>query len=163
MEALLLFIFVAFVFGGMYLILACGYQSIEAERAKSENAQAAEQLQILQEPRFFAKVGAAAPAEPAPLMPAHLIERLEQRLQREYQGAELFASQPSRERICSGYGAYVDTAVRNLERHIQRERAATTAFVAEPSVERLCTHSARPIDFPDADPGQLAKHFSHEC
>ena len=137
METLLLFVFLGAVFGGMYLILAFGYQNIEAERAKSENTLATEQLQILQEPRFFAKAAEVAPVEPVPLVPAHVIARLEQRLQREYEGAALFASQPSKERICSGYDAYVDAVAGELERHIQRESAATTAFVAEPSVERL--------------------------
>ena len=137
MEAFLFFAFMGLVFAGLYSILAVGYRSIEAERAKSENAQAARQMQILQEPRFFAKAAEAAPVEPVPLVPAHLIARLEQRLQREYEGAALFANQPSKERICSGYGAYVDAVARDLEGHIQRESAATMAFVAEPSVERL--------------------------
>ena len=135
MEALLLFGFMGLVFTGVYSILAFGYRSIEADRAKAENTQAVQQ--VLQEPRFFAKTVEAAPAEPMPLVPAHLIAQLEQGLRFEYEGAALFASQPSKERICSGYGAYVDAVAGDLERHIQRESAATMAFVAEPSVERL--------------------------
>jgi len=140
MEALLLIGCVGLVFAGMYAILAFGYQSIEADRAKSENMQAARQA--LHEPRFFAKAMEAAPVGSAPFVPAHLIARLEQGLRLEYEGAALFASGPSKERICSGYGAYVDAVASDLERHIQRESAATMAFVAQPSVERLYSNES---------------------
>ena len=135
MEGLLMFLFTGVLFVGMYLILAIGYRSIEAERAKSEHTQPAQQ--VLQQPRFFAKAEETAPAERMPLVPVHLIAQLEQRLQLEYADAARFASQPSKERICDGYAAYVDAVAGDLERHIQRESAATTAFVARPSVELL--------------------------
>ncbi|MDH3628033.1 MAG: hypothetical protein OEV00_04305 [Acidobacteriota bacterium] len=135
MEGLLLFLFTGGVFIGMYLILDIGYRSIEAERATSETTQAARQ--VLQQPRFFAKAEETAPAEQVPLVPAHLIAQLEQRLRLEYADASRFASQPSKEGICDGYAAYVDAMAGDLGRHIQRESAATTAFVARPSLERL--------------------------
>jgi hypothetical protein len=141
MEGLLLFLFTGAVFVGMYLMLAIGYRSIEAERAKSENAQPAQQ--VLQQPRFFAKAEKTLRAEPMPMVPAHLIAQLEQHLQLEYQNAARFASQPSKESICNGYAAYVDAVAGDLERHIRRESAATSAFVARPSVERLYSNPKR--------------------
>lgn len=135
MEGLLLFLFTGAVFVGMYLMLAMGYRSIEVERAKSEKTQSAQQ--VLQQQRFFAKAEKTTPAKSVPLVPEHLLARLEQRLQLDYQNAARFASQPSKEGICNGYAAYVDAVAGDLERHIQRESAATSAFVARPSVERL--------------------------
>lgn len=139
MEALLMFLFMGLVFAGLYSILNLGYRSIEAERAKAEAAQAQE---VLQEPRFFAKTIDATPAEAAPIVPAHLVAMLEQQLQRDYAGAERFARQPSMERICNGYDAYVDAVAGDLERRIQQDSAATSAFVAKPSVEGLLSEQA---------------------
>ena len=139
MEGLLLFAFMAVVFAGLYSLLAFGYRSMEANRAKSEKAEAASRMPVLQEPRFFAKTMEKPNGDPVPLVPVSLVSQLEQRLQLEYEGAALFASQPSKERICSGYGAYVDAVAGDLEARIQRESAATKAFVAEPSLKRLYT------------------------
>jgi hypothetical protein len=144
MEALLFFVFMGLVFGGMYSILALGYRSIEVDRAKSENAQSARPMQVLEEQRFFAK----APVEKVPLLPSHLINRLEHSLQTDYAGAALFASQPSKEGICSNYSAYVDAVAGELERHIQRESAATIAFASKPSLKRLYVDSGRSFNPP---------------
>lgn len=135
MEGVLLFVFMGLVFGGMYALMAFGYRSIEQDRAQSEKPEPARE--VLQEPRFFASVRQATPEKPETLIPVHLVDLLEQRLQNEYLGATAFAAQPSKEGICSAYGAYVDSVANDLERHIRRENAATTAFAAKPSMKRL--------------------------
>ncbi|NIM02333.1 MAG: hypothetical protein GTN89_16395 [Acidobacteria bacterium] len=135
MEGVLLFVFMGLVFGGMYALMAYGYNSIERDRAGTETPEPARE--VLEEPRFFASMRQSAPGKPETLIPVHLVDLLEQRLQNEYLGATAFAAQPSKEGICSAYGAYVDAVASDLERHIRRESAATTAFVAKPSVKRL--------------------------
>jgi hypothetical protein len=134
MTTLLMFLFIAAVFAGLYAILAFGYQSMEADRAKAE---APTTQKVLEQRRFFAKTDEAAPAARIPLVPISLVAMLEERLQQDYQGAMAFASSPSKERICNGYDAYVDAVASDLERRIRRDRAATSGFVAKPSVEGL--------------------------
>lgn len=143
MEVALGLLLAGFVFGAMFLMMLFGYQKIEQERAASEDAHVAEQVR--DRPRFFANLTPGASVSPVPVVPAHVIERLEQRLRFDYQDASRFASQPTMEGICPDYSAYVDAVASELERHIQRENAATMAFVAEPTVERLCSDAGPPI------------------
>ena len=135
MIAVLLIILVTVLFSSLYLMLWFGYRNSEEERAANENA--AEHLQALDGPRFFANLGPDLTADPATIAPAALIQHFEDHVRQEREVVAEFVNEPTMERLFPDATGLADTMARDLEHRIRHDVAATRGFFAEPSVEML--------------------------
>jgi hypothetical protein len=98
MESALVVVVVAVLFGGMVLMLAMGYQSSEAERARQARARqaaaAARASAIAVAPSYFAPAdGAVAPSQP--VFSEAMVNRLEHHVRLEQAVVAQFVHQPS--------------------------------------------------------------------
>ena len=135
MIALLLIILLVVLTGSLFLMLWFGYRSAEEELAARKNA--AEQLQALDGPRFFATLGPDTTADPAAIAPALIIQSLEDHVRREQQVVAGFLNGPTVERLFPDEIGVADALTKNLEYRIRHDITATNAFFDEPSVDRL--------------------------
>jgi len=136
-TALPMLLFFAFLFGFGLLIVVCGYQSREQERAETPSL---EDLALQGKPRFFGSADRSAIANPvAVVVDESAIRRLERFLQEEMALAEVFVGEPSVEALHSTGAAEEPSATlfERLEAYLRREHQAAASFVLDPSVESL--------------------------
>ena len=98
MEAALVVVVVAVLFGGMILMLAMGYQNSEAERARQAKAGQADAAvkasTIVSVPGFFASADGAATPTPSVFNEA-MVNQLEHHVRLEQAVVAQFVHQPS--------------------------------------------------------------------
>lgn len=101
METFLVFLLMTVAFGGILMILAFGYRSIEAERArKGEGATTTPDL--AQVPRFFAHLESNETAAPREAIDESAVRRFEEYIRNEQSLAADFVSEPTVERLYRG-------------------------------------------------------------
>lgn len=131
-------LFLAGLFGFGLLILICGYQSRELERAEKPVLDPA-----LEVPRrsFFAVISDAFVVPPA-VDPA-LVQGVEQYLREQVELARQFVDQPSMASLSEGpivdSRGEVATIVR-IQAFLEREMMLAREFVSNPSIDRLHMH-----------------------
>jgi hypothetical protein len=127
--------FLAGLFGCALLILICGVQSREAERAEA----AATVVQIVPTRSFFATLTAAF--EPPPHVAAAVIHDVEERLRRQTEAAARYVECPSvgrfHEIVVEPISPPELSLFQRVQRFLDQERALACAFVADPSLDRL--------------------------
>jgi len=135
-TALPMLLFFGFLLGFGVLILVCGYQSREQERAENKNP--LEDLALQGVPRFFGVAGQSAIARPvAVVVDESAVRRLEQFLQEEMALAEVFVQAPSADALHREQAQPGASLFERLENYLRREHEAAAGFVLNPSVESL--------------------------
>ena len=128
--------FLALLFGMMLLILVCGMQTREQERALEVESWPAQAHDALGQPSFFGPL-ATAQAQPDP----EVLRSLELHLRTEREAADGFVVEPSLVQLYRDdeeeRRSTVESLTGQVERFLGRELAAVSAFVREPSAERL--------------------------
>lgn len=140
-SAIPLLLFLAFLFGGVVLILLMGYWSRDQEREDAAvEASLANETLLELPPAFFEKL---APAERKVLAAAvddAIIEGVERFLRQEEAVAKSFAAEPSIERlhdVSERERRFGESLVERMEEYLRGELEQVTAFLLDPSVERL--------------------------
>jgi hypothetical protein len=138
-TALPLILFLGFLFGATLLILVCGIQSRDEERAATGEDLATIELAAV--PRYFARPGRAAPEAPvAVVVDESALRSLELFLREEMALAEVFVDDPTLEHLherSPREREHRETVFRHLEGFLRGEDASVSEYVARPSVERL--------------------------
>ena len=135
-TALPMLLFFGFLLGFGVLILVCGYQSREQEKAEDKNP--LEDLALQGAPRFFGAAGQSAIANPvAVVVDESAVRRLEHFLQEEMALAEVFVHAPSTDALQPEQPQPGTSLFERLESYLRREHEAAAGFVLNPSVENL--------------------------
>jgi len=143
-TALPMLLFFGFLIGFGVLILVCGYQSREQERA--EETHPLEDLALQGLPRFFGRPDQPTIVNPvAVVVDESTVQRLEEFLQGEMALAEVFVEAPSVEVLHRPREAEPGVPLfERLESYLRREHEAAASFVSNPSVESLYGQALSP-------------------
>lgn len=144
-SAIPLLLFLGLLMGFGVLVLACGIQSREEERA-APCADPRRKPDLLANARYFARAGNPALADPAAVVVDRaVLERVEAYVRTELALAEVYVEDPSVEKLHeSTAGESRESLLQRLEGFLSREEALVAEFVSNPSIARLY-ESADPV------------------
>lgn len=145
-SAIPLLLFLAFLFGGVVLILLMGYWSLDQDREDAVvEASLANEALLELPPALFQKL---APEERRVLAEAvddAIVDGVERFLRQEEAVAQSFVAEPSIERLhdtSDRERRFGDSLVARMEEYLRGELEQVTAFLRDPSVERLYASQA---------------------
>ena len=139
-TALLVILFLGFVFVSMFLVLWLGFQDIEEERkAKAAAGTGPPHVGVA---GFLTPLVAETSAPATSETGVEVVRRLEIHVRAETRRVAAFGSDPSAEHLHEPANPAIDSLVEELEAYLRGEGAAAAGFAAGPSPSRLSGNGA---------------------